>query len=248
MGDELDRQSDQVASPLRAGEASASVGGDSAGCRPEHGLRTGAGGSGNNQERDRADRTTRYLDTARGILSYAEVAPLLAGHVARLETQIYCGAFVDRALDESLVAEFHHGICAELVPDWAGRWRTVEVRVGNLSPPRPPEVPLRMRDYGRDLVARWTEASAATNELTLEFLAFSEGRFLSIHPFQDFNGRTIRLFLLEILRRLDLPRVVLAPETEKERGAYFLALESADRADWQPLMRIWADRLARAEI
>jgi len=65
MGDELDRQSDQVASPLRAGEASASVGGDSAGCRPEHGLRTGAGGSGNNQERDRADRTTRHLDTAR---------------------------------------------------------------------------------------------------------------------------------------------------------------------------------------
>jgi hypothetical protein len=46
---------------------------------------------------------------------------LLAGHVARLETQIYSGAFVDHALDESLVAEFHHGICAELVPDWAGR-------------------------------------------------------------------------------------------------------------------------------
>jgi len=84
--------------------------------------------------------------------------------------------------------------------------------------------------------------------LTLEFLAFAEGRFLSIHPFQDFNGRTIRLFLLETLRRLDLPRVVLAPESVTERNEYFLALEAADRADWRPLVDIWANRLARADV
>ena len=173
---------------------------------------------------------------------------MLAEQVVRLEAKIYAGAFTDRALDELLAADFHRAICAELVPDWAGCWRTVEVRVGNLAPPLPPQVPLRMRDYGRDLLARWEDASAATGDLTLEFLAFAEGRFLSIHPFQDFNGRTIRLFLLEILRRLDLPRVVLAPESATERNEYFLALEAADRADWRPLMGIWADRLARAEI
>jgi fido (protein-threonine AMPylation protein) len=38
-------------------------------------------------------------------------------------------------------------------------------------------------------------AAGEMNELTLEFLAFAEGRFLKIHPFRDFNGRTIRLFL-----------------------------------------------------
>jgi len=64
------------------------------------------------------------------------------------------------------------------------------------------------------------------NELTLEFLAFAEGRFLTIHPFQNFNGRTIRLFLAELMRRLDLPGVVLAPEGEAERADYFLALEA----------------------
>ena len=70
--------------------------------------------------------------------------------------------------------------------------------------------------------------------------------FLTIHPFQDFNGRTIRLFLLELLRRLDLPRVVLAPAQESERQAYFHALEAADRCDWQPLGAIWKDRFATA--
>lgn len=246
MSDELDRPSDRVASPSSAGETPAPVGSDSLGCRPEHGLRAGAGGYSGSPERARPDRTTRYLDTARGILSYSEVAPLLAEQVVRLETRIYAGAFADRALDETLAAEFHRSICADLVPDWAGRWRHVEVRVGNLTPPLPSQVPIRMRDYGRDLVARWAEASASTGDLTLEFLAFAEGRFLSIHPFQDFNGRTVRLFLLETLRRLDLPRVVLAPESDQARDEYFHALEAADRADWRPLMQIWADRFSQA--
>lgn len=105
-----------------------------------------------------------------------------------------------------------------------------------------------MRDYGQDLAARWQDASATTGDLTLEFLAFAEGRFLTIHPFRDFNGRTVRLLLLEILRRMDLPRVVLAPDNDQERGEYFLALEAADKADWRPLMGIWAERLSRAVV
>ena len=120
------------------------------------------------------------------------------------------------------------------------------MRVGNLTPPLPHQVPVLVRDYGADLLARWPAATASIGDLTLELLAFAEGRFLSIHPFQDFNGRAIRLFLLELLRRLDLPRVVLAPESESERHAYFQALEAADRSDWQPLIRIWQNRFTSA--
>ncbi|MDA1277671.1 MAG: hypothetical protein O2960_27035 [Verrucomicrobia bacterium] len=69
---------------------------------------------------------------------------------------------------------------------------------------------------------------------------------MSIHPFPDFNGRTIRLLLLELLRRLDLTRVTLAPESEAERELYFRALEAADQLDWQPLLRIWQQRFVAA--
>jgi CRISPR-associated endonuclease/helicase Cas3 len=101
-----------------------------------------------------------------------------------------------------------------------------------------------MQDFSADLLARWPAASAVVGDLTLELLAFAEGRFLSIHPFRDFNGRAVRLFLLELLRRLDLPRVVLAPAQESERQAYYLALEAADRSDWQPLVAIWQTRFS----
>ena len=123
----------------------------------------------------------------------------------------------------------------------------LEIRAGNRQPPLPQELPMLMRHYGLDLQARWTDASGDDIALALEFLAFAEGRFLSIHPFRDFNGRTIRVFLVELLRRLDLPRVELAPPTEAGRTQYFAALEAADRRDLRPLVAIWRDRLAHAE-
>jgi CRISPR-associated endonuclease/helicase Cas3 len=99
-----------------------------------------------------------------------------------------------------------------------------------------------MRDYALDLQARWPAAASGKSDLLLELLAFAEGRFLTVHPFRDFNGRTIRVFLLELL-----PRVELAPQTEAGRAEYFTALEAADRRDLQPLVDIWRDRLAHAE-
>lgn len=149
-------------------------------------------------------------------------------------------------LDENLLLEFHRRICGDLIPDWAGTWRTVEVSVGPLTPPAPHQLPMLMRDYALDLQARWDCATTDDMELALEFLAFAEGRFLSIHPFRDFNGRTIRVFLAELLRRLDFPLVNLAPENEEARSLYFSALEAADRHNLQPLTAIWSQRIAEA--
>jgi CRISPR-associated endonuclease/helicase Cas3 len=160
-----------------------------------------------------------------------------------VESRIYRGDFSSHSLDENLAADIHRLISEDLVPDWAGKWRTIDVRVGNLEPPKPPMVPVLMRDYGADLAARWLEASSEIGDLTLEFLAFAEGRFLTIHPFADFNGRTIRLLLLELLRRLDLPELELAPESETARQKYFAALEAADQSNWSPLIEIWKSRL-----
>ncbi len=164
-----------------------------------------------------------------------------------VEAALYAGVFQDWPLDETLAGQLHRRICGDLVPDWAGKWRDIEVTVGRLQPPLPFQLPMLMRDYGLDLQARWNEAQAGSLERLLEFLAFAEGRFLTVHPFRDFNGRTVRLLLTELLRRLDLPRVTLAPESENDRQRYFNALEAADHCDWQPLMAVWNDRLAAAE-
>lgn len=124
-------------------------------------------------------------------------------------------------------------IPAPMEGDPSGRGPEHGVREGTGGDQPPP------RDTRPDRAPRFLETA-------LGRFAFAEGRFLTIHPFTDFSGRTIRLFLLEILRRLDLPQVVLVPVSEVERQSYFQALEAADRADWQQLTSIWETRLINA--
>ena len=77
----------------------------------------------------------------------------------------------------------------------------------------------------------------------METLAFAEGRLLSVHPFQDFNGRVTRLWLRELIRRLDLPPIDLVPARPADEAPYFAALRAADQLDWEPLAALWRQRL-----
>ena len=99
-----------------------------------------------------------------------------------------------------------------------------------------------MRDFVLDLNMRLNNSTIEKD--FPESLAFAEGRLLSIHPFADFNGRVTRVWLSEILRRLQLAPVVLAPAAGEKTAEYLTALRAADRNDLEPLTRIWMARLS----
>jgi CRISPR-associated endonuclease/helicase Cas3 len=174
--------------------------------------------------------------------SYRELAPLLADRVAAVENRISLDEFADTALDENLILRLHRDIAAELVPTIGGKWRRTDVRVGNHEPPSFVRVPELMRDYALDLAARIDGMPESDYERLLETLAFAEGRLLSIHPFGDFNGRVTRVFLSELLRRLNLPAVDPTPDPGPPTARYLAALAAADRMDWGPLAMIWRER------
>ena len=176
---------------------------------------------------------TRFIETTRGLLSYSQLAPLLAERVLDVERAIASGEFSPQPLAGELLLQFHLKICGDLVPAWSGRWRDAEVRVGEHHPPQPYKVAQLMHDYGEDLHVRLQNTSGHMDELLLETLAFAEGRLLSIHPFNDFNGRFTRLFLRELLRRLELPPVDLVPTEITGEIIYFAALHAGDHNDWQ---------------
>jgi CRISPR-associated endonuclease/helicase Cas3 len=156
----------------------------------------------------------------------------------RVERDIAVGNFAAQAVAPDLLLEFHRAIAGDLCPEWAGRWRDAEVRVGEHHPPPPYRVPMLMRDYGEDLRVRLENATGRVDELLLETLAFAEGRLLSIHPFTDFNGRVTRLFLREVLRRLELPSLDLVPTDPAGEVAYRASLRAGDNLDWRPLTRL----------
>jgi CRISPR-associated endonuclease/helicase Cas3 len=243
----LETDNQTLAQPHAGGAGPDSPGRLAAEGSAEHGVRGRAGGSAHPGAGTRPPRAaTRYLNTALGVLSYAELAPHLATRVQTLQSAIAAGEYDRRTLDENLLLELHRRICADLIPDIAGRWRTRDVVVGDHEPPAYPLVPQRMREYALDLQTRLASLPQEPDDLWLETLAFAEGRLLSIHPFADFNGRVTRVFIDLLTRVLKLPDVDPTPDPGEPTAHYLAALRAADRNDWRPLMDIWRRRIEEA--
>ncbi|MCC7375937.1 MAG: Fic family protein [Verrucomicrobiales bacterium] len=186
---------------------------------------------------------TRFVETTRGILSYSQLAPSLAERALVVERAIASGEFASQPISADLICSLHQQLCGDLIPEWSGRWRAGDVRVGDHTPPPAFRVAELMADYSADLTARLSDArSVRTPHLLIEHLAFAEGRLLSIHPFQDFNGRVTRLWLRELIQRLELPAVPLVPPSPEDTFEYLTALRSADALNWHPLTQIWTKR------
>lgn len=194
----------------------------------------------------KADRSlTRRFATAHGDLSYAELADAIAPHLASVLARVARREHSQRLLNDELIRELHAEIIGDLIPDIAGHWRLGPVQIGNHVPPEHFLVPMLMRDYTENLQARLADAD--TIDLQLELLAYAEGEFLRIHPFADFNGRTVRVLLSELLVRLDLPLL----EVAVERGTpafdrYRTALADYDNGRPDLLIEFWIERINTA--
>ena len=189
---------------------------------------------------------TRFFETSIGILSYRELAPLLAERVAAAELAISNRELANLPVHD-LLLELHGRICADLTPDVAGRWRLQDIRAGDHRAPPYWQVPTLVRDYAADLDARLANLEDSLSDQLIDSLVFSEGRLLHIHPFGDFNGRVLRLFLIELLYRLNLPVIDPAMSSSDETERYFAALGAYDRNDPRPLAAIWRRRFAHGD-
>lgn len=244
---ELDRSHRALAQSAAGGAAATGAVELAAQGGAQHGVRGRAGRPGDAGSRTQPPHAaTRYLDTTLGILSYTELAPHLARRVERTQFAIRHGELGLRPLDEQIFLDLHQRICGDLTPDFAGRWRSQQVVVGQHHPPLPHLVAQAMREYVRDLKARIEAVPHLASEQLLELLAFAEGRLLSIHPFTDFNGRATRVFIDWLTRHLELPDVDPTPDEGAATDQYLAALRAGDQHHWQPLMAIWRERLQQA--
>lgn len=185
---------------------------------------------------------TRRFATTQGELTYAQLADAIAPHLADLLDRIADGEYADQPFTDELVRHFHREIIGELLPDIAGQWRREPVQIGHHVPADWFQVPMLMRDYADNVQARLS--GAGTLDLQLELLAYTEGEFLHIHPFADFNGRAVRALLSELLMRLDFPPVEVAVERGTPRfGKYTTALAHYDNGRIEPLIEFWEERL-----
>jgi fido (protein-threonine AMPylation protein) len=192
--------------------------------------------------------STRYVDTVEGPKPYTEVAERLAVSLVNILQQIIDSDPVTLDVTSKWLCLRHRELAGTLFPDWAGRFRDRDVQIGMHHPPPFYEVPVQVRLFCDDLAERLRhiQSSAPDIRVIAELLAVADGRFQSIHPFRDFNGRVGRMLLVALLHMLGLPPVEIVPAGPEFRQAYLEALAAADQGDYGRLTEMWLRRLAEA--
>lgn len=222
---------------------------------PVYGVREGTGKYGPPQdpsEKEKEDAkqidSTRLFETTEGTLSYSKVSERLAVNLASILSKIVHVPPDQITITPEWICQLHQALAGHLFPDWAGRYRDVNVQVGTHTPPHFYEVPGLMRLFCDDLAERLRHVTApesSASEMT-DLLAWADWRFEWVHPFKDFNGRIGRVLLAALLYKLALPHVETAPLESDARRRYLDALRAADTGDLGPLTELWLHRLAAA--
>jgi type I restriction-modification system DNA methylase subunit/fido (protein-threonine AMPylation protein) len=216
---------------------------------PVHGVREPARQYGPSQEppgepeRESELASTRTFETAEGPLTYAQLSERLAVPLVAIYDDLLQTPPAEIAITSEWLCLRHKRLAGHLYPEWAGRFRDVNVQVGAHVPPPFYEVPVHMRTFCDDLAERLTHNPGATVSSAAAFLAWADWRFQWIHPFKDFNGRIGRVLLAALLYKLGLPHVETAPLEALTRRQYLDALNLADDGNLGPLTGLWTHRI-----
>lgn len=146
----------------------------------------------------------------------------------------------DTLLSTGLILTIHKIAFGELY-NWAGKWRTVDVRVGQLVPPPPNQVLQLMYQFIDNLNFKLSISRSAQEHL--DCLIFAHYEFIKIHPFNNGNGRTGRILMNIVALKMGYQPLQLYYREGESRKAYIKAMKAADRGDYVPLNTLIGEEL-----
>lgn len=197
---------------------------------------------------------TSYKETALGIIPRSKLLKLeIEGTKKGLE-YLYDLAKKRKNVDitPSLICKVHEVSFGWISPDWAGKYRTVQVTFSGKEAPQYFQVPELVLNLCDDLEERLKHFSRKDDGQfiveVVKLLAWFQHRFVFIHPFKDYNGRTARMLTILILLKLDLPPIELKAETGSDRKQYLTALQKADKGNYSFLETLISQALSEALI
>ena len=191
---------------------------------------------------------TSYKETAFGVLPRSKIVQLEKKGLVKALRYILKFSSKKIKITPDLVLKIHKIGFGFIFPDWAGKFRTIDVTVGNFEPPHYSKVPILVKNLCDDLEERLKHIPSTSNEEqfledVISLLSWFQHQFVWIHPFQDYNGRIARLLTNLISLNLNLPVLEIKAETGSDRENYVNAMKAADNHDLSKLEKLIAEAL-----
>lgn len=201
----------------------------------------------------RPQGATSYKETAFGIISRLKLLQLeIEGTKKGLE---YISKLIEKdknapIITPELICKLHDVSFGWIFPNWAGKYRKIQVTFSDKEAPQYFQISELIASLCKDLSERLKHLPISQKEQFIlelvRLLAWFQHRFVFIHPFQDYNGRTARMLTVFILLKLNLPPLELQAERETDRKQYISALQNADEGDYSLLEQLVGQALSEA--
>lgn len=186
--------------------------------------------------------------TAFGILPRSKIIPLEAEGTKKALQYIIKLSEKKTKVTPKLIRDIHWKGFGFIFPDWAGKFRSVDVTVGEYEPPHFSKIHELIKNLCGDLEERLKHIPSPGNEElflaeVISLLAWFQHRFVWVHPFKDYNGRVARLLTNLLALNFGLPALEIKAETGQDRQRYIKAMKVADLNDYPKLEQLIANAL-----
>lgn len=187
---------------------------------------------------------TSYRETTFGIIPRSKLLKLEIEGTKRGLDYIYGLISKGKSINitPGLICKLHNISFGWIFPDWAGKYRKIQVTISGKETPHFSKIPEMIVNLCGDLEERYKYLpNQKSDEYIVEavkLLAWFQHRFVFIHPFQDYNGRVARMLTILLFLKLGLPPVEIKAEEGSDRKKYIAALQAADKGNLSLLENI----------
>ena len=191
---------------------------------------------------------TSYEETAFGILPRSNIIPLEAEGIKKALQYIIKLSEEKTRITPEIIQNIHKIGFGFIFPNWAGKFRTIDVTVGEYEPPHFSKIAALIKNLCDDLEERLKHIPSSENEEeflaeVISLLTWFQHRFVWIHPFKDYNGRVARLLTNLLALNLNLPITEIKADTGEDRNRYIEAMIAADNHDYSKLEKLLTQTL-----
>jgi len=190
---------------------------------------------------------TSYKQTKYGILPRHKVLKLEVIGTRKGLLLLNRLAKENKAISPDLIKQVYKESFSEILVDGAGKFRIIQVTYSGKEAPHFSKILEMIKvlcDDAEYTIAHLPKPDEETFiERVVELLAHFQHRFVFIHPFVDYNGRTARMFTSYILMRLNLPIIEIKADTGKSRKDYITTMKKADKGDYSKLEDVISNAL-----
>lgn len=180
----------------------------------------------------------RVLKNRLGIRSKRAMDGIEAANLADATDWAIRHVAADQCFTAADICQWHRQWLGEVYP-WAGEYRQVNVSKGSFVFAMAAQVPRLMREFEREVLARYTPCVSNNPEKVLDALAITHCELVLIHPFREGNGRVSRLLSTLMALQAGLPLLNFSGVKGRQREAYFAAVQAGMGRDYAPMVEVF---------